>query len=64
MPSFPRRFADGITSLTNKLANRRNAQSSNRMTSSRVDWDELRAIYKTGVGSKIIRIKSDRKSVV
>ena len=58
MPSFPGRFADGITSLTNKLANRRNAQSSNRMTSSRVDWDELRAIYKTGVGSKIIRIKS------
>ena len=58
MPSFPSRFADGITSLTNKLANRRNAQSSNRMSSGRVDWDELRAIYKTGVGSKIIRTKS------
>ena len=58
MPSFPRRFADGITSLTSKLANRRNAHSNDRMTSSRVDWDELRAIYKTGVGSKIIRIKS------
>ena len=56
--SIPKLFTDGLTSLTSKLANRRNAQSSNRMTSSRVDWDELRAIYKTGVGSKIIRIKS------
>ena len=56
--SIPKLFTDGLTSLTSKLANRRNAQSSNRMTSSRVDWDELRAIYKTGVGSKIIRTKS------
>jgi len=58
MPSFPRRFSDGITSLTNKLANRRNVHNNNRMTSTRVDFEELRAIYKTGVGSKIIRIKS------
>ena len=56
--SIPKLFADGLTSLTNKLANRRNAHATNRMTSSRVDWDELRAIYKTGVGSKIIRTKS------
>lgn len=53
-----RLLTDGLTSLTNKLANRRNAHANNRVTSSRVDWDELRAIYKTGVGSKIIRIKS------
>ena len=58
MASFPKRFSDGITSLTNKLANRRNVHNNNRMTSTRVDFEELRAIYKTGVGSKIIRIKS------
>jgi len=58
MVSFPKLFADGITSLTNKLANRRNVHNNNRMTSTRVDFDELRAIYKTGVGSKIIRVKS------
>ncbi len=56
--SIPKLFTDGITSLTSKLANRRNAHATNRMTTSRVDWDELRAIYKTGVGSKIIRTKS------
>ena len=56
--SIPKLFTDGLTSLTNKLANRRNAHATNRMTFSRVDWDELRAIYKTGVGSKIIRVKS------
>ena len=56
--SIPKLFTDGLTSLTSKLANRRNAHANNRMTSSRVDWDELRAIYKTGVGSKIIRTKS------
>ena len=49
--SIPKLFADGITSLTSKLANRRNAHATNRMTTSRVDWDELLAIYKTGVGS-------------
>jgi len=53
-----RTFSDGITSLTNKLANNRNAHNTNRITSGRVDWDELRAIYRSGVGSKIIRLKS------
>jgi len=52
------KFLDGITSLTNALANRRTAAHSNRMESSRVDWDELRAMYRSGMGSKIIRLKS------
>jgi len=52
------KLKDGIVSLTQKLANRRNAHLTNRMTHQRVDWDELRAIYKTGIGSKIIRLKS------
>ena len=51
-------FKDGIISLTQKLANRRNAHHTNRMQAQKVDWDELRAIYKTGIGSKIIRLKS------
>lgn len=52
------RFKDGITNLNNMLANRRNAQNANRMSGSRVDWAELRAIYRTGLGSKIIRLKT------
>jgi hypothetical protein len=49
---------DGITSLTQKLTNLRNSQNTNRITSSRVDYEELRAIYRSGMGSKIIRLKS------
>jgi hypothetical protein len=56
--NFTQKFSDGITSLTNKLANRRNAHNNNRMTSTRVDFDELRAIYRSGIGSKIIRLKT------
>lgn len=51
------RFSDGIQNLTNMLANRRNAHTNNRMSSGRVDWDELRSIYKSGLGNKIIRLK-------
>ena len=58
MASIPKLFSDGITSLTNKLANRRNSHNNNRVTSTRVDYDEMRAIYRTGLGSKIIRVKS------
>lgn len=58
MASISKLFADGLASLTNKLANNRNAQSNNRIASSRVDYEELRAIYRTGMGSKIIRLKS------
>lgn len=56
--ALPKLFADGIASLNNALANRRNAQHNNRMTAGRVDWDELRAIYRSGMGSKIIRLKT------
>lgn len=58
MASISKRFADGLASLTNKLANNRSAQNTNRMTAYRVDWDELRAIYRSGMGSKIVRLKS------
>jgi len=51
-------FRDGIQSLNSMLANRRNAQNNNRLSSGRVDWEELRAIYRMGIGSKIIRLKT------
>ncbi len=51
-------FQDGITSLTQSLANRRNSHRTNVVTATAVGWEELRAIYKTGIGSKILRLKS------
>src|SRR6056297_1915187 len=53
-----RKFSDGITSLSQKLANRRNAQANNLITHQRVSHQELRAIYRTGIGSKIVRLKT------
>lgn len=52
------KFTDGITSLTNRLANRRNAHNTNTITAQRISFSEARAIYRTGVGSKIVRLKS------
>jgi hypothetical protein len=51
-------FFDNIKSLTRSMANSRNAQATNAFTQSTVSQEELRAIYKSGVGSKIIRLKS------
>lgn len=49
---------DGITSLVNKLTNQRNPHRTNTLTSTRVTNEELRAIYRMGIGSKIIRLKT------
>lgn len=52
-------FFDSLTSLVNGLANRRNAMTGNRVTSAnRLGVAEARAIYKTGLGNKIIRLKA------
>lgn len=51
-------FRDGLTNIINKLANKRSAVASNRIVSERLLDHELRAIYRTGIGSKIVRIKS------
>ena len=51
-------FADGITNIVNQLANRRSATNTNIITSSRLDDTQLRAIFKTGLGAKIISIKT------
>jgi len=56
--TFKSRFVDGITDIINNLANTRNAINNNKVTHSGVQFDELRAIYKTGIGSKIVRLKS------
>jgi hypothetical protein len=54
----PKQFNDGIANITNELVNRRAAVNSNIITSQSVPYTELRAIYKTGLGSKIVRLKS------
>lgn len=53
-----RTFVDGITNIVNQLANRRSAAAVNRVTAIRVDDSELRAMYRSGLGAKIIGIKS------
>lgn len=52
------RFTDGLTNIVNKLANRRSAQAANVVTATQLNPSEMRAIYRTGLGSKIVRIKS------
>ncbi|HSH52205.1 MAG TPA: hypothetical protein VK982_10835, partial [Bacteroidales bacterium] len=49
---------DGIKDIYNDLINQRNVLNKSMMTHNRVGYEELRAIYKSGLGSKIVRIKS------
>lgn len=51
-------FIDSLKNLYNSLANTRSASYNNRIVHSRIHFDELRSIYRTGLGSKIIRLKS------
>jgi len=53
------KFIDGIQSLFSNLTNRRNALASNAVAQQpRLDDSAARAIYKTGIGSKIVRLKA------
>lgn len=52
------KFRDGMTNIVNGLANRRSAVATNVITSTRLDDTQLRAIFKTGLGAKIISIKT------
>ena len=52
------RFTDGLTNIINKLANRRSAVASNIITADVLQSSQLREIYRTGMGSKIVRIKA------
>lgn len=56
--SRDRTFQDGITNIVNQLANRRSATSVNIVTACRIDDSQLRAMYRTGLGAKIISIKT------
>jgi len=53
-----KKFSDGIKNLINDVYNTRNPLNTNRVTESRIDYDTLRAMYKTGIGSKIVRLKA------
>lgn len=50
-------FLDGVKHILNELVNRRNPMNQNVMVARAVPDHELRQIYRTGIGSKIIRIK-------
>lgn len=52
------RFTDGLTNIVNKLANRRSAAAANVIASTRLSDSQMREIYRTGLGSKIVRIKA------
>jgi len=51
-------FIDGIVDLYNSIANTRTPQNRNTIVGTRVDFSELNEIYKTGLGNKIVRLKS------
>jgi hypothetical protein len=52
------RFADGLTSVQNAITNKRNALNTNTFVHKKITDSELRQIYKSGIGSKIVRIKA------
>lgn len=51
-------FIDGLKNVFNQLLNRRNAQNQNQFQGGRIDMAQLREVYRTGIGNKIVRIKS------
>lgn len=51
-------FFDGLTNVINGLTNRRNSLDQNIITKRALNDSDKRAIYKTGVGNKIIRLKA------
>ena len=53
-----RSFKDGLKSLLSSLVNTRSASNSNTFITRVIDFVELRAIFKLGLGNKIIRIKN------
>lgn len=56
--SRTRTFMDGITNIVNQLANRRSAANVNIVTAQRMDDSEARAMFRSGLGAKIIGIKT------
>jgi len=56
--SRTRTFMDGITNIVNQLANRRSASNTNIVTAQRLDDSEARAMFRSGLGAKIVGIKT------
>lgn len=52
------RLLDGLTNVFNQLVNRRSAMAQNKITRAEITQDDLRHIYLTGIGSKIVRLKA------
>ncbi len=52
------KFADGIKSLVNSITNLRNPLTNNVTVGQRVDFTELNAMLKSGIGNKIASVKS------
>lgn len=51
-------FTDGVTNVVNQLANKRNGLKTNIITADRISDSEMRAMLISGLGSKIIRLKT------
>lgn len=52
------KFIDGLQSLISGLANRRNSLNTNTFSKEpKLSDDQLRALYNSGIGSKIVRLK-------
>jgi len=51
-------FYDGLINIFSSLANRRSAMATNRIAHRQLQYPELRALYKNGLGAKIVKIKS------
>jgi phage-related protein (TIGR01555 family) len=52
------KFADGLASMQNTITNKRNVLNTSTFLHTKIDDYELRQIYKSGIGSKIVRIKA------
>ena len=50
---------DGLKSLVSSITNERNAIASNVISSNRLSYSEMNDIYKTGLGSRIVNIKTN-----
>lgn len=53
-----RKLQDGLTNVLNELANRRSASAQNLYDTKRLDYGTMQHIYRSGLGSKIVRLKS------
>lgn len=59
LEKFKGKFKDGVLNLFNSLTNTRNALNQNIIYSPKMQYFEMRELFKNGVGNKIISIKTD-----